>query len=285
MALPGNSLPHHIGNAAANGDKDTVFAWLDAGGAINDKDDQGYTLLTCVANGTMEHQEHNAASLSLCQDLIARGADVNLGNANNGTTPLHFASMPNPTVHAVDIDGSFAFARQMRRVLLDAGADINVKGNNNQTPLICAVGFIEWDESRRHRHRVALVSELLRAGASLDIRINMSEAFSMAGLSGRFDSVEDLLRAMESNIDGLRDNEHWAMIRSLVEGVRAAGGTWAAYARLPRRRVLRLRSLMARGRARTADPIIEPVFRLPNEMCWHVLKFWRATCPTTGGVL
>ena len=107
----------------------------------------------------------------------------------------------------------------------------------------------------------------------------------MAGLSGRFDSVDDLLRAIERGIDGLRDNEHWAMIRSLVEGVRAAGGTWAAYARLPRRRVLRLRSLMARGRARTADPIIEPVFRLPNEMCWHVLEFWRATCPTTGEVL
>ena len=52
-----------------------------------------------------------------------------------------------------------------------------------------------------------------------------------------------------------------------------------------RKQVLRLRSLVARGRARTADPIIEPVFRLPNEMCWHVLKFWRATCATTGEVL
>ena len=83
----------------------------------------------------------------------------------------------------------------------------------------------------------------------------------------------------------LRDNRHWVAIRSLIEGVRAAGGTWAAYARLPRRRVLRLRSLVARGRARTADPILEPVFRLPNEMCWHVLKFWRATCATTGEVL
>ena len=107
----------------------------------------------------------------------------------------------------------------------------------------------------------------------------------MAGLTGRFDSVDDLLRAIECISDHLRDNEHWAMIRSLVAGVRAAGGTWAAYARLPRRRVLRLRSLVARGRARTADPIIEPVFRLPNEMCWHVLEFWRVTCPTTGEVL
>ena len=43
--------------------------------------------------------------------------------------------------------------------------------------------------------------------------------------------------------------------------------------------------MVARGRARTADPILEPVFRLPNEMCWHVLKFWPATCATTGEVL
>ena len=89
----------------------------------------------------------------------------------------------------------------------------------------------------------------------------------------------------------LRDNRHWVAIRSLIEGVRAAGGTWAAYARLPRRRVLSLRSLVARGRARPrvrtrgADAVVGRVFRLPNEMCWHVLKFWRATCPTTGEVL
>ena len=102
-----------------------------------------------------------------------------------------------------------------------------------------------------------------------------------------FDSVDDLVSGLGSlqPLFHLHNNEHWAMIRSLVEGVRAAGGTWAAYARLPRRRVLRLRTLVARGRARTADPIIEPVFRLPNEMCWHVLKFWRATCASTGKVL
>ena len=132
--------------------------------------------------------------------------------------------------------------------------------------------------STPNRHRVALVSELLRAGASLDIRIDL-------GPFGIFDSVNDLLRDQEGRIIPLRDNRHWVSIRSLIEGVRRAGGTWAAYARLPRRRVLRLRSLVARGRARTADPIIEPVFRLPNEMCWHVLKFWRATCVTIGEVL
>ena len=110
-------------------------------------------------------------------------------------------------VRAVDIDASFAFARQIRRVLLDTGADINVRSDNSQTPLINAVGFIGWDASRPNRHRVALVSDLLRAGASLDSGIDISEANPpMAGLSGRFDSVDDLLRAIEREVDGLRDN-------------------------------------------------------------------------------
>ena len=198
--------------------------------------------------------------------------------------------MPVATNQALARRSTFGFARRIRRVLLDAGADINARSKPprpGRTPLISAIGFIGWprDASRLNRHCVALVSDLLRAGASLDNPINISEAEPIAGLSGRFDSVDDLVRAIERSAVQLRDNEHWAMIRSLIEGVRAAGGTWAAYARLPRRRVLRLRSLMARGRARTADPIIEPVFRLPNEMCWHVLKFWRATCASTGEVL
>ena len=48
-----------------------------------------------------------------------------------------------------------------------------------------------------------------------------------------FDSVDDLVSGLGSlqPLFHLHNNEHWAMIRSLVAGVRAAGGTWAAYAR------------------------------------------------------
>ena len=52
---------------------------------------------------------------------------------------------------------------------------------------------------------------------------------------------------------------------------------------------LRLRSLALRGRARSrrratgaADPVIGRVLHLPNELCWHVLQFWRATSDAIG---
>ena len=55
---------------------------------------------------------------------------------------------------------------------------------------------------------------------------------------------------------------------------------------------LRLRSLVLRDRARprrratgASDPLVTRVLRLPNEMCWNVLKFWRATSAATGEVI
>ena len=72
----------------------------------------------------------------------------------------------------------------------------------------------------------------------------------------------------------------------MLVAVRAAGGTWTAYRRQSRKDVLRLRSQTLRGRTKdAADPIITPIFRLPNELCWRVLQFWRATCDATGEVI
>ena len=61
-----------------------------------------------------------------------------------------------------------------------------------------------------------------------------------------------------------------------------------SYARL-RKRVLRLRSLMLRGRAkprRTGAPnVVARTFKLPNEMVWKVLAFWRVESEVTGEVI
>ena len=61
-----------------------------------------------------------------------------------------------------------------------------------------------------------------------------------------------------------------------------------------RKEVLRLRSLVLRGRApphstsnstRGDDPVVARVLRLPDELAWKVLGFWRATSDITGEVI
>ena len=80
--------------------------------------------------------------------------------------------------------------------------------------------------------------------------------------------------------------QHWLACRTLVDDIRAAGGTWTAYRKQSRKDVLRLRSLVLRGRTKdAADPVVALVLRLPNELCWHVLNFWRATSAATGEVI
>ena len=120
-----------------------------------------------------------------------------------------------------------------------------------------------------------IVSAMLRAGASMD---------SVKGGG----SAEEWIRSLNSNIHtgGWADRVHWAACTKLVDDIRAAGGTWTAYRKQSRKDVLRLRSLMLRGRTKdAADPVVARVLRLPNEMCWHVLKFWRATSDATGEVI
>ena len=46
---------------------------------------------------------------------------------------------------------------------------------------------------------------------------------------------------------------------------------------LPRKQLLTLRSLEIRGRATTADPILNFVIGLPDGVAWNVLSFWRGS--------
>ena len=112
-----------------------------------------------------------------------------------------------------------------------------------------------------------VVFALVRAGANV----------------GAYDRED--LEQNETLCPALATDEHWLACKDLILGVRAAG-SWRAYARLPRKRVLRVRSLMLRGRTKdAADPIVAHVLRLPNELCWHVLEFWRVESEVTGEVI
>ena len=104
-------------------------------------------------------------------------------------------------------------------------------------------------------------------------------------------SAERMVATYQGGRPELAQDEHWVACKTLVADVRAAGGTWAAYRRHSRKQILRLRSLVLRGRARprvrtrAADPVAARVLRLPNELTWRVLEFWRATSDATGEVI
>ena len=82
---------------------------------------------------------------------------------------------------------------------------------------------------------------------------------------------------LNSIISGLYA-EHVRAIRTLVASVRAAG-SWKAHCRLPHKQILRLRSLVARGRTKerlaTTRAIRFIVRQGDNGIVWHILSFWR----------
>ena len=82
---------------------------------------------------------------------------------------------------------------------------------------------------------------------------------------------------------GIGSKIEMKLSRDLLKAVRAAGGTWRKYCLVPPKKLLGLRSLHARGRARvkvrarakTPRPIawlMSP--NVPNEIAWRVLEFW-----------
>ena len=78
------------------------------------------------------------------------------------------------------------------------------------------------------------------------------------------------------------DDEHFVACEQLVSDVRAAG-SWKQYVLHMPKALLRLRSLVARGRTRSIKRLraktpreIELLFAptFPNELCWRVLEYW-----------
>ena len=158
----------------------------------------------------------------------------------------------------------------MVALLVAAGANVNLQAENGATPLF----LIQWASEST----TDLVTTLLRAGATLDSESEISDDPTTR-------SFEDRL----NHIDG--DAEHVGAIRTLVASVRAAG-SWKAHCRLPHKQILRLRSLVARGRvklprARRRSPrgrdvrqerALEFLVRQgDNGIVWNILSFWRAT--------
>ena len=79
-------------------------------------------------------------------------------------------------------------------------------------------------------------------------------------------------------------SSHFYACKTLISDYRAAGSTWKGYVRAPPKELLRLRSLLARGRARERKArtrrttprevalLFAPTF--PNELFWKVTEYW-----------
>ena len=149
--------------------------------------------------------------------------------------------------------------------LLDNGADIDKADRNESTPLMFATCPV------MNRYDDELVRFLVRRGANVFLK------------NGDGEDAEAAARRLENfeAADFLRD-------------VKAAGGIWQKYLRAPRIELVRLRSLCDRGRAAPPLPLsaklrtlsaqtvvlyrlfgVPSKGRLPNEVFWHILEYWR----------
>ena len=118
------------------------------------------------------------------------------------------------------------------------------------------------------RASLDMITRFLRAGAALD------------AIRGDNKSIEDLLREEGHRY---RESSHYCALEALISDVRAAGSTWKGYVRALPKELLRLRSLVARGRAREKARtrrktpreialLFAPTF--PNELFWGIMAYW-----------
>jgi ankyrin repeat protein len=107
-----------LGLAVFFGHRETFDVLLAAGADVNAVTRESMKI-------TALHSAVTARQFEMARTLIARGANVNPRQAENGVTPLHEAAA----------NGSIEFAK----LLLEHKADINAKTNDGKTPLAYAV--------------------------------------------------------------------------------------------------------------------------------------------------
>ena len=214
-----------------------TLAWLDTDEYNNDA---GAILLSDICNdhGTIDWD------VDIARLLLSRGVDANYCERDDGWTLLH---------DAVSFSRN-EYTRKLYAALIGAGADVNARAGENydfSTPL----GALLHDPGRHHvwvevrqrwvidpdiiHHYLETARMLLRAGASLDACCDDESAE---------DFVEALLLVPRSQ-NGVASDPNFLALKTLFAGVRRAG-SWKLWTLEDVKALLRLRSLVASGRAR-----------------------------------
>ena len=256
-------VPDEVMDAAEAGNLAAVREWLESGGDANDTDSSGSsTLLILVARAGPVLTD---AKTDVARLLLLHGADVNRVTGDRY----------NPA-HCCAIYPEESNRGPLIQVLLDAGVNVNATHIGGETPLGTALTCSIWDTPDQARACLDFITRLLRAGAALD------------AIAPNNSSAEDMLRVEEDHNAGLHPGlpPDFYACKTLVSDYRAAGSNWKSYVRVLPKELLRLRSLVARGRAqenmhatrtRTKTPreialLFSPTF--PNELFWKVASYW-----------
>ena len=250
-------LPLEIAHAALRGDFGTVRHFVESSPERVNEDVEGgdyYLLGIAVLKQYTE----------MVRYLISRGADVECRNKK--IAPLHIACAITNT--------------ELVALLLQAGA--NVHRIDEEGSAITFYLIVQQNYQRRDIEEVTdrifeCLRLLLRAGLALDVL-----------QAGTITSLEQII---DQRIRAIDYAGHLDRSLDLVRAVRASMHTsasprlspWRQYVLAPSVAVLRLRSLVARGRARergvVSGPTPRPIAwllapRTPREIVWNVLAFW-----------
>ena len=224
-------LPEAIGEAASEGDFERVKAWLDGGSELaprsfNDLDADGWSLLMWASAGhdDLLTEQH----VRIARYLVSRGAKLEVASRLSGSTALHLAC------------SSTGLSPEFVSVLVSAGAQVNAEDNRGARPL----GRTISDTLPDQMHHVEIVKILLRSGATLD------------SPNGHV-SLDDALRDCRSRDPTRYGGEHFRAIEVIVASVRQHG-SWKAHCRAAHKQILRIRSLVARGRVKLNRPRRRP---------------------------
>ena len=195
----------------------------------------------------------------MARHLISRGANVNICIGNNsgltgvrGNSPLHFAcSAIERSSHST-----------MVSLLLAAGANVNSRNARGDTPLAFAIALEHSGIELAGEDWLAVVTSLLKGGASLD------------ACRGEMTAENLFFQSWDSHEIALHFNLH--PVKKLIDGVRKHG-SYKRYVRAPHRDVLACRGLAIRGKLRTDHRALAFIAKQgDNGVVWNILSYWRA---------